>query len=182
MSESVAACRVLAAHYRDASHEDREVGRQWYPGAYELCREIAGDAVSPAIVARVMAILSPRCTWSMCVTWTRAVVSAFVAGEAGPPAVSTGANRRKAWAELNGQLALSGQKTTAFAAAIQGNKDAIVIDSWVLRSVGLLPKAKVTRHRQRWITRAYHEAAQMVGEAPRDLQAIVWCAIRGASA
>ena len=174
-----AACRVLAAHYHGTSPEEREIGRRWYSGAYEICREIAGDAVSPATVARVMATLSPRCTWAVCIRYTRAVVEAFLAGADGPPPVSTTRNRNRAWAELQGQDAMRGQKVTAFARAIQGDMQAITIDSWVLRSVGLKPDAKVTRHRQRWITDAYHRAARLVEEAPRDFQAIVWCALRG---
>jgi hypothetical protein len=127
-----------------------------------------------------MAILSPRTSWRWNVRWTQMIVDAFLQREA-MPAVSTMANRLKAWSELHGRPALSGQKASAFARAIAGDSDAVVIDSWVLRSVGLSPKKTVTRHRQRWITSAYVEAALLAGETPRDMQAIVWCAVRGAA-
>jgi hypothetical protein len=125
-----------------------------------------------------MSILSPRVKWNWCVRWTRDIVGAHLASET-VPAVSTGANRAKAWSELNGEPALSGPKTSTFTRAILGDTDAVVIDSWTLRTVGLRPDAKVTANRQQWITAAYTEAAAIVGESPRDLQAILWCAIRG---
>lgn len=171
----------LLAHWQAAEPEVREAGRAWYPGALAVCREIAGDAVPVEAVVRVMALLSPRVSWKWCITWTREMVEAYVAGRP-IPAVSTMGNRMKAWSELHGEPALSGQKVTAFAAAILGDTEAVVIDSWVLRSVGLKPESKVTRFRQRWITDAYTQAASLAGETPRDMQAIVWCAIRGAAA
>lgn len=158
-----------------------EAGRLWYPRARDLCEEIGGGIVPVETVARVMAALSPRVAWHWNIRWTRQVVAAYLAGEP-MPAVSTTGNRSKAWRELHGERVLSGQKTTTFAKAIIGDTEAVVIDSWVLRTVGLAPEAKVTPFRQRWITDAYIEAAAQVGETPRDLQAIVWCQIRGAAA
>lgn len=167
--------------YRSASPEMREAGRAWYPNAYAICEAIGGGVVPAETVARVMAILSPRCTWRTCVAWTLLLVDAYLTGQP-VPAVSTAGNRDKAWRELHGQPALSGQKVTAFARAIQGDPDAVVIDSWTMRSVGLSIHKTVTRARQRRITAAYTQAAAVVGESPRDLQAIVWCAIRGGAA
>ena len=171
----------LVAHYEATDAATRDAGREWYPNALALCQAIGGDAVPVDTVARVMALLSPRVSWKWCVEWTRVIVEAYLAGLP-IPAVSTMGNRMKAWSELHGEPAISGQKVTAFARAILGDTEAVVIDSWVLRSVGLKPEAKVTRFRQRWITSAYTEAASLAGETPRDMQAIVWCAIRGASA
>jgi hypothetical protein len=172
---------MLLDHYRAAGDELQTLGRAWYPTAAELCAEIGQGEVPVETVARVMSILSPRCFWRTCVRWTRDMVEAHLQG--GPvPAVSTTRNRMKAWRELNGEVGLSGPKTSAFARAILGDVQAVVIDAWTLRSVGLSPTAKVTPHRLRWITAAYAEAAAIVNETPRDLQAIVWCAVRGSAA
>lgn len=162
----------------EAAGPFRAMGREWYDAAHERCAAIAGPHLPVETVARVMAILSPRCFWQTCVTWTEAVVQAYLAGHP-VPAVSTGANRSKAWRELHGEAALSGPKIDAFARAILGDHTAVVIDSWTLRTVGLSPVVKVTPKRQRWITAAYTEAAEKVGETPRDMQAILWCAVRG---
>jgi hypothetical protein len=170
----------LLAHYEAADPAVRDAGRQWYPNALALCSAIGSEGVPVDTVARVMGILSPRVSWRWCVEWTLTMVNAYLDGLP-CPAVSTTANREKAWRELHGEAAMSGPKASAFAAAILGDTDAVVIDSWTLRSVGLSPKAKVTAHRQRWITSAYAEAALLAGETPRDMQAIVWCAIRGAA-
>jgi len=171
----------LVRLYEATSTEQRDEGRGWYDQARELCRQIGRGRIPVETVARVMAALSPRVYWATNVAWTEQVVAARFSGHM-VPSVSTTANRRKAWAELDGEDALSGQKTKAFAAAIAGDTDAVVIDSWILRAVGLAPTAKVTRHRQRWITAAFTEAARIVGETPRDFQAIVWCSIRGTAA
>lgn len=170
----------ILAHYRTANETVVEAGRRWYPDAFRLCVEIAGDKYPVETIARVMAILSPRAMWVTTVAWTRAIVAAHAGGDE-CPAVSTGSNRAKAWSELNGEPARMGPKTTAFARAILGDRSTVVIDSWILRTVGLKPEAKVTPARQRWITEAYVEAAAHAGESPRDFQAVVWCSVRGRS-
>lgn len=169
---------TILRHYESAPEPVRTAGRLWYPQAQEACRHIGMDIVPVETVARVMAILSPRCLWKTCVGWTRVMVGAAVSGQP-LPAVSTAGNRRKAWAELHGELAVSGPKTTAFARAILGDEQAVVIDAWILRVFDLQPEQKVTGKRQREITAAFTEAAAVVGETPRDLQAIVWCVVRG---
>lgn len=175
MSEVASA---LVDRYLQTDELMRETGRRWYPDALAKCEAIGAGLVPVPVVARVMSILSPRVRWDWCVRWTQQIVGAHLASEV-LPAVSTVRNRTRAWSELNGVPALSGPKVSAFTRAILGDTDAVVIDSWTLRSVGLSPKAKVTPHRQRWISAAYIEAAEIVEETPRDLQAIVWCAIRG---
>lgn len=176
MSEAV---QSLVDQYHETDAMTREIGRGWYDDARAKCEAIGAGVVPVTIVARVMSILSPRVKWDWCIRWTEQTVGSFLSGHVAPPAVSTGANRAKAWLELHGTAAISGPKTTTFVKAILGDPDAVVIDSWTLRSVGLKPDAKVTPHRQRWITAAYAEAGAIVGESPRDLQAILWCAIRG---
>lgn len=165
--------------YRAANEDIRNAGRQWYPNALSLCEEIAADDVPVSTVARVMAALSPRTHWATNVRWARSIVDAFRRGDTEPPPISTVVFRNRAWLELNGTPALSGPKTSAFAAAILGDTEAVTIDSWILRSVGLKPNAKVTPKRVREITAAYAEAAAEAGETPRDLQAIVWVQLRG---
>jgi hypothetical protein len=171
--------KALVNHYR-TNPDVHDVGRAWYPDARAFCESIANEAVPVETVARVMAILSPRCFWRTCREWTQRMVAAFTNGEP-MPAVSTMRSRTRAWSELHGQPALSGPKVEAFARAILGDHSAVTIDSWVLRTVGLQPEAKVTPHRLRWITAAYAKAAEEVCETPRDMQAIVWCAVRGRS-
>ena len=170
--------KQLVALYEATSDEVRSAGRTWYADAFETCRRLAGDRLPVEAVVRAMAALSPRSMWSGNVSITTRMVRARLANGA-VPSVSTRANRTKAWRELGGEPALSGPKTTAFAAAILGDPEAVVIDAWILRAVGLNPVAKVTAYRQRWIGDAIREAAAIVGETPRDFQAIVWCAVRG---
>ena len=172
---------ILGA-YNGATPEQRADGRAWYPLASDLCASIGRGSVAVDRVASVISALSPRCQWSTNVVWARRVVDAATSGAPEPPAVSTRANRAKAWAAVHGEDAVRGPKTEAFVRAIVGDPSAVVVDVWAMRAASVDPERKLTRRQYAEIASAYTAAAAVAGESPRDLQAIAWIATRGGAA
>ena len=171
---------ILAA-YNGATPEQRKDGRAWYPLASDLCASIGRGSVAIDRVASVISALSPRCQWSTNVVWARRVVDAATSGAPEPPAVSTRANRAKAWRAVHGEESVRGPKTEAFVRAIVGDPSAVVVDVWAQRAAGVERK-DITPRQYAIIADAYTAAASVVGESPRDLQAIAWIAARGRAA
>lgn len=77
--------------------------------------------------------------------------------------------------------ALNGEKTHSFARNIAGDKDAVTLDVWMLRALGVDYKKTPT-------PKVYRELAQVVRDAadqdhnllfPSEYQALVWIQIRG---
>ena len=178
--------RILR-HYRAAAPHEIDRGREWYAECRAVCEALsAGTSYSLETAAAVFAILSPRISYQQNIDAAAAVLAAHAAG-AGPDAVvipALGANTRKAFAILqgadNGRPArVSGPKVSAFWRAILGDTDAVTLDVWAYRAA--VARDIVTRVSERAaVLEAYRRAAAAVGESPRDLQAIVWCHVRGA--
>lgn len=74
---------------------------------------------------------------------------------------------------------LRGPKTEAFRRALLGDKDAIVIDRWMLRAMGM--GEKVTARGYRDAEERLREVAAVIGEGAACVQARIWTGIRGSS-
>ena len=93
--------------------------------------------------------------------------------------ISLGNNIRMANAGLElGFSALKGQKTNAFAKAIAGNEDAVVIDVWMLRALGIEKKTP-TQSQYKEMADAVTAVAVKHGMTPRAMQALIWIVVRG---
>ena len=77
-----------------------------------------------------------------------------------------------------GFSALKGLKTNAFAKAIAGDQQAVVIDVWMLRAVGIEKKTP-SQSLYAELARAVSAAAFEVGMTPRSAQALIWIIVRG---
>lgn len=150
-----------------------EQATKWYLDAETIAREIATTMdVSLEIGATIISAFSPR------ERWARNVANA-VKFSLGEPVVALGNNIRMANAGLTlGFDALKGQKTNAFARAIAGNENAVVIDVWMLRAVGIEKKTP-NQSQYRELANAVRTAGAKYGLTPRTAQALIWIVIRG---
>jgi hypothetical protein len=77
--------------------------------------------------------------------------------------------------------ALKGQKTNAFARAIAGDTDAVVIDVWMMRAAGM-PTDSPNKTQYREVSEAVRNVAAEFGITPRTAQALIWIIVRGSAA
>jgi hypothetical protein len=155
-------------------------GSAWYPRAEEKVADLAEHyGISRPRVAGVIAALSPQVRWRENVDSAERILEGKYTGIQGYPA-----NVGKASAIAAGgdpDLILGGDKVRAFWANLIGSREAVTVDTWAARAAyGLerpLPsQPKGTRYER--IARAYRAAAETVAAPPRELQAIVWLAVR----
>lgn len=83
---------------------------------------------------------------------------------------------------------LSGRKINNFAAAMAGQKDAVVVDIWQMRAFGIGTKRKPgeeksldrspTKKEYDSIEMWYRRASETTGLQPRELSAMVWAGVR----
>lgn len=73
---------------------------------------------------------------------------------------------------------LNGLKTNAFARAISGDMDAVVVDVWMCRAAGL-GKDAPNKREYREIAEAVRMVAADYGYQPAVMQAFIWILIRG---
>jgi hypothetical protein len=172
--------RNILRHYRAATPEHIKAGLGWYDAAREECEAIAllGDAtIEQAVVA--LSHLSPRVSWQQNVKALRALL----AGQPPPPGTFT-----RSWAaaleasvsdDPMGTFGRDALKTRYFAAAILGDQMAVVVDVWAGRVAGVMEHTVRRSSGYNAIADAYRRAAKIEQVAPRDMQAITWCHIRG---
>ena len=165
---------VFAILASSLSAQTRYDGSVWYHTA----NVVAGELVtirpewSMEVAASVLSAFSPREKWSRNCDMARK----FARGE---PTPCLGMSIRNAQnAERQGFNALKGRKTNAFARAIAGDGSAVVIDTWMLKPLGL---RSVTPKQYDMIASVITSLATDVGMTPRDLQAALWIHIRGSA-
>jgi hypothetical protein len=76
---------------------------------------------------------------------------------------------------------LLGPKVEAFRRAILGDTEAVVIDRWTCRALGVKPPKAWPQGRYEALCEGIRKRARRVGMAPRDYQAALWVAERGAA-
>jgi hypothetical protein len=163
--------------YRDlasqATFGQVEQASKWYLDAETIAREVASNLnVNLEIGATVVSAFSPRERWS------RNVANA-IKFSLGEDVVALGNNIRMANAALTlGYEALKGMKTNAFAKAIAGDEQAVVIDVWMLRAVGIEKKTP-NQSGYNELANAVKTVAFEFGMTPRAMQALIWIVIRG---
>ena len=175
-TDSIRAMRdTLQDMYQGTTDAQRQAGRTWYERALAVCAAL-GDrhGIDTVNVIYATSALSPQQRWeqnvklisSLCATGSAATFHKFV---------------RKARRCLNGELDVlnpdTGPKTYFFARSICGDLDAVCIDRWILRAVGHV-NPWTSRHQYASIATAITAAAELVGESPRDFQAIIWVYLR----
>ena len=153
-----------------------EEASKWYLDAEKVAHEVARNLdTTLENGASVVSAFSPRERWSTNV----AKAIAFSLGE---KVVALGNNIRMAeLATVIGFKALNGPKTNAFAKAIAGDENAVVIDVWMLRAVGIEKKSP-TQSQYKEMADAVRKVAVALGLTPRTTQALIWIIVRGSAA
>ena len=183
MSTSALPARNILRHYRAATQEAIEAGTHWYEAALAICRDAAKEHeldLERAVCA--LAHLSSRLPWTKNVE----AFSILVSGQPRPAWVLT-----RSWQQASAALVAAdpwstfgrrASKTRSFAQAILGDENAVTVDVWAARVAGVDPNILRLPREYAAVAEAYRRAAKRVGLTPRELQAIVWCAIRGRAA
>lgn len=151
---------------------NRAEGLGWYPTIAAEVAEVGHAAGwSMPVAASVFSAFSPRCS----VQQNRRKFRVFASG--GTPnglRAHVDAARR---CVVQGFDALNGPKTNAFARAVAGDADAVVIDSWMSRIAGWGESPTTIQYRA--AAAAIRERAAEWGMEPRAMQAWIWCIERG---
>lgn len=152
----------------------RASGMIWYATAQAVALELT--AIRPewslAVSASVLSSFSPREKW----TRNCSLARCFARNER---CACLGLSIRNAHAAVEkGFNALKGRKTNAFARAIAGDDDAVVIDTWMLKPLNL---RSVSPKQYDMIASVITSLAKEVGMTPRGLQASLWIHIRGSA-
>jgi hypothetical protein len=164
---------VYAGLIKTATFGQVEQAAKWYLDAEKVAHEVARNLdVSLENGASVVSAFSPRERWT-------ANVAKSIAFSLGEKPVGLSNNLKMAEnAKLIGYKALNGQKTNAFAKAIAGDENAVVIDVWMLRAVGIEKKTP-SQSQYKELANAVAKAASDFGLTPRTAQALIWIIVRG---
>ena len=158
-----------------ASMRDIEAASRWYFDAHDVAREVADNlSCSMEVAASIVSAFSPRQRWSVNVRQALA----FSRGEE-----VKGLSNNLAMANaamVMGFDALKGQKTNAFARAIAGDDNAVVIDIWMMRAA-MMPTDSPNKTQYAFVSDAVCDAAAMFGITPRTAQALIWIIVRGSA-
>ncbi len=169
----------LIALYRQATPDQVERGRRWYPATLRRCRRIARETGTPLRrVVATMAITSPDAQLRTNVAWTETACASH--GTARVGRYPNTAHKRYGpvlTGDVTPSAACSGDKVKNFYAAILGNVDAVVLDRWALRNAGH-HRDNATPLQYARIANLYRDAASLVDEEPRAFQAILWIVAR----
>lgn len=180
MSEHRDITRRILRHYREAEPEHVAAGLEWFDLAYTYCERSAwlyGVPIEHAAVA--LAHLSPRTTWTKNLEHLETLLS----GRPQPHYV-LGMTWRNAARSLSADDPLTtfgrrSLKTSNFARAILGDRNAVVVDTWVARAAGVPEDSVRAIGVYHHVADAFRRGARRVDISARDLQAVVWCSVRG---
>ena len=156
-----------------ASMRDIELASRWYHEATVIAADIA-DIMSIPLenAASIISAFSPRQRWSVNVRQAYA----FANGE-DVSGLSNNLRMAHDAVEL-GFDALNGLKTNAFARAIAGDDNAVVIDVWMCRAANLGTDSP-NKTQYAFVADAVRDAAALFGITPRTAQALIWIIVRG---
>lgn len=173
--------RSISRVFARATPQHFDAGLCWYPKAHRIAADLACQgAVTLETAVIVLAHLSPRTPWSRTITAARSLLTTGAA----PGSIS--ANFRRASAALTAPdpwstFGATASKTRAFARAILGDTEAVVIDIWSARVAGIPDPDRILRRTGVYeaVAARYRHVAARNALHPSALQAITWTVIRG---
>ena len=183
--------RNLTTILESATAEQWSAGLAWYARFQALAADLAerhGVTVDEA--AGVLAIVSPRVTVGTSVAIADDILGAWVAGgQTAAASVGGGLGERidaaARWLagdarplalDADGRLS-SSRKVRSFYRNIMGDPDAVTVDVWATRAAGATIE-QPSGGGYVLVAEAYRTVARRFGVSPRDVQAVVWCAVR----
>ena len=148
----------------------------WYMEAQEVAEDVAEImSTTLEVGASIVSAFSPRERWASNVQKAYAFAS-------GKPVSGLPNNLKMAQrASELGFDALNGQKTNAFARAIAGDTNAVVIDTWMIKAAGLDSSKGVNKTQYNELSEAVRNVANDFGLTPRTAQALIWIVKRGSA-
>jgi hypothetical protein len=150
-----------------------EDGRPWYTRQRSILRAYAeSHAVDYGLLCDVTAVLSPRTT----VRGNGRLAALYLQG-APPNKLPCIPNARAALTHYLDTGKIRGPKTSAFARALRGDDDAIVLDVWMARAMGIEQSTLSGKQYHREAKRI-QRAARRLGWPPVESQAAIWLATR----
>lgn len=154
-----------------------EAASVWYFEAQEVAEDVAELlSTSLEVGASIVASFSPRERWSSNVAKSYAFAN-------GKPVTGLSNNLAMAMSSVTlGFDALKGLKTNAFARAIAGDKDAVVIDTWMIKAAGMESSKGVSKKEYKELSLAVTQVANRIKLTPRTAQALIWIIARGSHA
>jgi hypothetical protein len=166
---------IYSGLIKNATFGQVEQASKWYLDAERVAAQVARNLDSTLEVgASVVSAFSPRERWTNNVT--KAI--SFSLGNHIPGFKNNMLMANNAIAF--GYDALKGLKTNAFAKAIAGDENAVVIDVWMLRAVGIEKKTpNQTQYKQ--LADSITKVAFDNGMTPRATQALIWIVVRGSA-
>ena len=171
-----AAIEKFVGHLASATMADYYAAQRWYDDARWFANSLT--AIRPSwsleVSASVVSAFSPRVTWAH----NKAKALQYAQG-----ITPKGLRSHVAAADrcvVEGFNGLRGLKTNAFARAIAGDRDAVVVDVWMCRAAGLGKDApNATEYRAIADAIRTVAATPSVCMAPATLQALLWIVVRG---
>jgi hypothetical protein len=164
---------IYSGIVKNATFGQVEQASKWYVDAERIAEKVAENlGATLEVGATVVSAFSPRERWSI-------NVARAIAFSLGQDVACLKNNLVMANNALTmGFKALNGLKTNAFAKAIAGDEQAVVIDVWMLRAVGIERKTpNQTQYKE--LADAVRKAAFDFGMTPRAMQALIWIVVRG---
>ena len=176
IAQTATATDIYRSIIMTATLGQMESASVWYHEAQEVAEDVAENlGTTLEVGASIVAAFSPRERWST-------NVAKALAFSLGKPVAGLGNNLRMAQASLEfGFDALKGLKTNAFARAIAGDTNAVVIDVWMMRAAGMETDAP-NKSQYRELSESVISVAAEFGITPRTAQALIWIIVRGGAA
>lgn len=171
--------------YRTASEQQRVAGMEWYEVANTLCEGWSHKyGVSFEQAAGVLAVISPRLSWTLNVAYCERILSEGTA----PIMHGTLAKVRRIMAGESPEVVLGGNKVRAFYANICSPlwSTDVTVDRHAfdiaMGTVGDDTSRKVLERKgmYEYVAEAYRQAADDLGIAPAQVQAVTWVVWRSA--
>lgn len=181
----------IVALYRGASPATLDVGRAWYRATsarvLSYVVSASGFRLTRERAAAIVALLSPRKTWRDNIRQALRTAEALADGR--DPGAGRGVFSRvrpllraacRADVDPATLFPVTAPKTSAFFRNLSGDLDPVTVDVWAARAAGVAPEALANVGVYADVADAYRRAAGIVGDAPASVQAVTWCAVRGA--
>jgi hypothetical protein len=165
--------QTFRTYIQDAIPGQIEQAAKWYLDAERVAERVAENLNATLEVgASVVSAFSPRERWTI-------NVAKAVAFSLGEQVTGLSNNLRMAQASISlGYEALRGPKTNAFARAIAGDEQAVVVDVWMMRASGIgVDNPNKTQYTD--ISQAIKTVSAEFGLTPRTTQALIWIMVRG---
>ena len=157
-----------------ATTETHAAARSWYSDAARFCRVLAhGTGWDLPTAAAVVSAFSPRERWGT----NKGKAMQYACGMI-PSGLRSNVQRADRCVRMGLDGLGNGPKIRAFAHAMLGNADAVVIDSWMCRAAGLRSDSP-TPTEYSAIADAVRDLATEYGMRPVDMQALLWILVRG---